>query len=622
MPITAKEVLDQEWTFSRIVDVSGGLNVRTPTEALEDPESPDLENVRFSRSRIETSHGYRELTDSFLGDRPIPIQFPRVNGDIDQLMLTDTTLYIRESGEWHLASYFPATTTGASISAGANRVWVNDIPAALNAGDTIEVIPTENSPNQTRFFAIVVSKQGNIVTVDRALPGAGIIRGGSVVRFGIGLSGSEEHYPSWDVMPSADMLVITNGSDTPFRYTTTLGDGEQPVAEVPGLIAAFTAFLANDVIVWKNHLIFLDTTENGIRYPYRVRRSGAAAPGEWTEGLSGKTDLLDSPSPILKALRLGPYLIIYRLNSAIRAEYLGSGARLIDFDTVIEGPGPVSKTAVTSLDSYHILVSTYGIHLYQGLLESNDIGSKVDLRIFPPDGPLTADVYNKVRICRVEQARTIYIIVPNGEGGSTAFFSYLTEAQDSVVTPHWSIREISFPVEAVGEIIEDNTGSRWSDYEDTMWDTFTAVWRGGAISGRVSTVTLTDDENNVYLFGQQYAMDGDDAIDWFYQTRLFSLDDRDMRLDSVVICYMGDAFTPKYRLDNTSGFTPFLDKFGKEVELPNNPSGRANTVWTRQQKVCRDIELRFEGTGNTQIIWYGFRFKQESRGFPEQASVG
>ena len=105
MPVNVREDLDQEWYFSRIVDVSGGLNTRVPSEALEDPESPDLSNVTFDRRRIETTYGYQKINQTFLGKRPIPVTFPRVNGDIDQLVITDKTLYVLTAGEWRLAQY-------------------------------------------------------------------------------------------------------------------------------------------------------------------------------------------------------------------------------------------------------------------------------------------------------------------------------------------------------------------------------------------------------------------------------------------------------------------------------------------------------------------------------------
>ena len=612
MPISVTEQLEERWIFSRVEDLAGGLNVRTPTQRLKDSESPDVCNVQFHKGRIETAHGCERVDYEFLGDRPIPILFPRIDGTTDQLTLTNKTLYIRNIADWKLASRADPGDLEGEHALGATAIEISTAMSDLSVGDPVQI-------GEHVTTIATVTDDTNFVLMDGLEEAAA---SGTEVRFGVALNGSDTFYPDWDIMPSADMIVITNGVDTPIRYTTTLGANAQPVEKVPGLEAAFTTFSARSVIVWKNLLIFLDTTEDGERYPFRVRRSNVASPGNWTSGLAGRTDLLDSASPILGARRLGPYLIIYRSDSIIRGEWIGSAFILIDFNTVIEGPGPISKTSIISLDSYHIYTSSYGIHLYRGLLETDDIGSKVDLAIFPPDGALSEDVFQEILLCRVEETRTVYILIPdtdeNGNEITTAYGVYIPQSQDDLVIPYWTCRQFPFRTKAVGRIIENRTGASWATQEG-HWDSYTTSWGGGSLTGTVREATLTDDQHNVHRFGPGYALDGSDQITWRYRSRLFSLDDRDIRTDAFAICYQGDGFDLKYRLDTIDDFVLPTDKDGNEVRMPDNPSGRCFTVWGFQQNVCRDLELLFEGQGQTQIIWYGFRVKQEDLpGLPMQ----
>ena len=231
---------------------------------------------------------------------------------------------------------------------------------------------------------------------------------------GFSISGSADILPSWDVMPSADMIVFTNGVDTPFRYDGT------DLAEIENLPGA--TFTARGVVAWKNHLFFYDTTEDGTRRPYRLRRSDVASPGEWVTGLAGFNDLLDESTAIVKAAVLGVYLILYRAKSIIRADYL-AGVPLIDFEGVISCDGPRVPNAIVATYQYHVFVGMHGVYFYEGGNSTERISSKIERTsrgMFPPEGVMNNDTYKKMVMSWVEDTDTIYILIPNSDPAGNA----------------------------------------------------------------------------------------------------------------------------------------------------------------------------------------------------------
>jgi hypothetical protein len=69
----------------------------------------------------------------------------------------------------------------------------------------------------------------------------------------------------------------------------------------------------------------------------------------WSTGLAGIDDLVDTEDFILSLLILGPWLIAYRETTIMRCSYLGLPNQTVFWEYMIYGEGAVSQNAVAEL---------------------------------------------------------------------------------------------------------------------------------------------------------------------------------------------------------------------------------------------------------------------------------
>lgn len=382
-----------------------------------------------------------------------------------------------------------------------------------------------------------------------------------------GLSGTVSILPSWTQMPNADLLIITNGVDTPIRYD---GETAEYITELTDL---FTTFTARSCVVWYNFLLFLDTTENGERFPYRIRRSGAAAPATWEGGLAGKTDLLDSAAPILKAQILGNYLMVYREGSIVRGEYVGLSDILFDFNTIIETDGPISASAIVRTRRFHAFRGFYGIYTCCN---------------------------PGVGITRVSEKLNI--------SGATRTYAIHTPATDSI---HF-VGGSSIPGTTDDIIMHVDEGDEEGDR---------ITWSRGVIPQVILGVgewweawreipVLVRNSISMDKFDRAYTPDRP----WHYVTRQFGLFDRELRLDRfIIVAHPLSGLILEQRFDQDEYSDPdgaaWVDVTDKLVVDPLN--GRIGHYYI--QSIGNTMQFRFSGESSVDIMWYGFEARQEGK---------
>ena len=305
-----------------------------------------------------------------------------------------------------LPNAFCRTTDGVVFTDGVIQTDIDCIPIVIGdgglhsmPGDYHVLIPLETLAEGPTQLVLTTS---GLYSIDQD---------GLPTEIHSGLNGDAEIRPSFAYMPSNDWLIITNGVDTPFYY-----DGST-VASLDTLNDAFTSFTARHVLGWNNLLFFIDTTENGTRRNYRVRRSDIADPTEWETGLAGFTDLLDTRDFVVGARVLGPYLIIYRENSLIRGEWVGQIHLLLDFNTVVPIDGPLNAEAIAQIDSTHIFAGEHGVYGYNGTLDVEHISYPISA---PEEYATVLAGVGKaaVRVFTGAERRVVTVMFPQAEAAA------------------------------------------------------------------------------------------------------------------------------------------------------------------------------------------------------------
>ena len=132
---------------------------------------------------------------------------------------------------------------------------------------------------------------------------------------------------------------------------------------------------ARYMIAWKGHLWCLYTKENGVIYPYRLRRTNVetygSAASDWTDGVAGFDDVITSDGDYGTALvGLKANIYIFKKNSIFRVIYQG-GTPLVEIKQMssvgCESPHTIKKITLLSGDEYLIFLGTDNrIYVFDG----------------------------------------------------------------------------------------------------------------------------------------------------------------------------------------------------------------------------------------------------------------
>ena len=426
---------------------------------------------------------------------------------------------------------------------------------------------------------------------------------------GIALNGSTNIKADWAPVPSQGWVVITNGVDTPFRY-----DGTNAVT-LDSLNTTFTSFTARYVASWQNLLIFLDTTEAGVRRKYRVRRSDVGNPNEWEEGLAGRTDLLDSPEDIVGSRPLGPYLIVYRQRSLVRGSWGGQTSATFDFNTRIQADGPLSAHAITALEDTHFFAGQFGIYMYRGGLEVVQITDKLARNLFVPSGVLErqesresvnliADqVRHSIMLFLYNDGTVLRRCIPSSPQGTDIYVAYIPRNFSSEI--RWGRRELDYTADVAGTFVPDIGTIQWQDLVGN-WDAQTVPWDTWALnSARYGRPAMCRSDRTI---GHWQGV-GPGAGYWLYHTPTVRSIHKSLGIDGFYleyVCRPSNAGV-NVRLELDGGNDP-----AKVIEITANGSDseEPSLLLHREQLSGKQARLVISGESYVRLIEYGYLFSE------------
>lgn len=124
---------------------------------------------------------------------------------------------------------------------------------------------------------------------------------------------------------------------------------------------------------FKNHLVALNVTENGNRYPHMVRWSHPADPGtlpvSWAvddpafDG--GSFNLGDAEDEIIDGLQLRDSLIVYKASSIYRLDYVGP-PYIFQATKVLGTSGAMNRNCIVELDGVHLVLTNQDVLIHDG----------------------------------------------------------------------------------------------------------------------------------------------------------------------------------------------------------------------------------------------------------------
>lgn len=148
-----------------------------------------------------------------------------------------------------------------------------------------------------------------------------------------------------------DTFLMTNGLDQPQKYT-----GTGTLADLTTTLAAGSITTSEIVMCFKDHVVFMNNTENGADCPQRVSWGNIGLLEDQIGGTAGYQDLVDDESWIIAALKMGESTaIIYKERSIVMMTWVG-GQTPLRFDTISSAATILGKRSVVDVNGPHIVM--------------------------------------------------------------------------------------------------------------------------------------------------------------------------------------------------------------------------------------------------------------------------
>jgi hypothetical protein len=195
-------------------------------------------------------------------------------------------------------------------------------------------------------------------------------------------------------------LVLTNNIDDLIAYEGHSG------SKFETLIHSYTSFASCiDLQEFWNHLVLLGVTDS----TYHARQldwADFADADDWSGGTSGSTVLTDSVGALMRAVKLGPYMVLYSERSISLCQY-GNVDVVFVVPTLVYGTGLLCRDAVWGdANSHRFVGSDLKLWRYDGGSLLTRIGDVVDTELFRR---LNYSVKQRVR-CGYDPARQKFIV--------------------------------------------------------------------------------------------------------------------------------------------------------------------------------------------------------------------
>jgi hypothetical protein len=176
-----------------------------------------------------------------------------------------------------------------------------------------------------------------------------------------------------------DYMIVTNGVDQPKKYDGVVATGFQNLATT---LAAGAITNSEIVIAIKDHIVFMNNTENGAAAPQRVSWGNIGALEDYVNGTAGYNDLTGDSDWIVAAKQLSEDKVaIYKERSIVVMEWV-SGQTPFRFKNMYFGDGAIGKDAVENVGGEHAVMGNKYLYSYTGNYDITRVDVDINKTIY------------------------------------------------------------------------------------------------------------------------------------------------------------------------------------------------------------------------------------------------
>jgi hypothetical protein len=520
----------------------GGLRTDKSPVDMAPNELSAAQNVKVLAGRLVPDYGYSPLGPPVPGPQ-VAYQVFYANGTDDLLLVTLTAVYrfVTSVNQWQYVTWgqlYTNTTMQAGGTDSLTVVAIGDIVV-----DSVLGIELDDG---SQFAVVVLTVAGPNITFTPAIPAIrNVPAGAPIVR-------TMELHGNYDTQVCIEEFVdggvyITNGIDPVFyfkdlilNYVASGGNG-LPINTTCQWILTF-----------HEQLYLFNTQEGGQAFPQRVRVCDQANASLWLPtslggpgGLQAIYDLDDTEDFIVTAAILGPWMVVYRETTIMRASYLGLLDETLLWEYMIYGEGAISSGSVAQIGDSHLLVGTSGVYLYRGDYSLESIGDAVFLGYFSALGKLNPTMKSQLFTQYVGDFDEVWVFYPT-VGGAKPFNNLIVELDNH----GW------FPRQYPNQFVSCNP---YLPLEDTIWATapgtwadYTRPWNSRVFTANVPNMLLcSPDAGQVMIYDYTTATDNGQVIGWELETKDWQDRGYLFRTDSIRLYGQGNGMQVDYSIDGS-----------------------------------------------------------------------
>jgi hypothetical protein len=377
-----------------------------------------------------------------------------------------------------------------------------------------------------------------------------------------------------DTTESEPWWVATNNTDPVIVFK---GGSNTSWAELLQTVGG-VSFRAKFLVEFKSHLLFLDTTEGGSRYPQRVRWSNTADPDNIDTGNASFNDI-SGTDWISGAVKFRGDLLGIIKEDSIWICWATGDSSIFDFERKVSGQGCPAPRTIKVINGDIVFLGREDVYIFDGITLS-PLGTTSD---DPQSTKVRRELVEQINYEQVarafalirEQEKEYWILIPtSGTYPDTAFvFNYELGS--------WSKFTFNDYITGHGFYQLDSSVT----YDDLTGTFDSQTWRYGDRSLGVSSpnLLLGDNAGNVYEYSSLVAEEDGTVLNKQFDTKDFNFTNigRAMRINRMDVSYTGSGMDVYYSTDKGTNWN-FIKSLDASSSLSRSQlSFRTTCDWIR-----------------------------------------
>ncbi|MES2323285.1 MAG: hypothetical protein V4633_13555 [Pseudomonadota bacterium] len=336
---------------------------------------------------------------------------------------------------------------------------------------------------------------------------------------------------------------------------------------------------------YKNFIIAINTTEAGVRFPYKFKWSSPAVPGALPSNYdetvstsdSGEFDISEGQDPCVFGLGLKSQYIVYKESSTFAIDFVG-GAFIFNNRKVFGMSGILNRNCAVEFDAFHFVVTGSDIVIHDGYNASSVLDKKARRHFFQ-----NIDVDNKGMAFCAKNPFLNEILVFFPSIGATSCDRILVYNFVDKTVMYRTAPNVNHA--AYGPV-DNSLGGNWNQDSDS-WDSDLTAWNGPDFTPDTARVMMASADTKLFLLDAAASFDGT-LPSVYMERRGLSLDMPD-RIKCVtgirpkITGNVGSTVTVKIGVANTPYddpvYTTMTYTIGTTIQCDCMVSGRYIAVW-------------------------------------------